>query len=287
MHQVTDNDSAGNTGGEGHDRSTIGLPGQQSKLVSLALAWGGPLVAIILSGGSVSSDALRNASQAAVVYAGFGGESGQQAIVDVLFGDADASGRLPFTVYKEEWGEATPMHSMSFQAGQGRSYKYLTTTPLYRFGAGLSYSTFSLRTFNTTVVALDPTPTSVCATLTNNGKRSSSMVVTLYAKANASALINPPRIMPASRLLDFQRTSSLTPGATANVCFEVTDSQLAFYMTNGDRVVVPGSYVLEAFDGVSRVEVQATVGSRRKVSTLPPPDNPVPACCDGKVRTCC
>ena len=110
--KTTDNDSSGNTGGEGRDRGSIALPGNQAQLVAAALATQKPVVAVILSGGSVSVDALAGASRrsnTAVVYAGFGGESGQNAIIDVLFGDAPASGRLAFTVYPESWGKATPM----------------------------------------------------------------------------------------------------------------------------------------------------------------------------------
>eukprot|EP01043_Picozoa_sp_COSAG02_P028759 COSAG02_NODE_1759_length_11042_cov_3.648725_7_plen_174_part_00 len=92
------------------DRSSIALPGNQAQLVAAALATGKPIVAVILSGGSVSVDALAGAPNAAVVYAGFGGESGQNAIVDVLCGDTAASGRLPFTVYPESWGNATKMN---------------------------------------------------------------------------------------------------------------------------------------------------------------------------------
>ena len=108
--KTTDNDSSGNTGGEGRDRDSIALPGLQAQLVTAALATHKPVVAVILSGGSVSVDALAGSSNTAVVYAGFGGESGQNAIIDVLFGDAPASGRLAFTVYPESWGKATPMN---------------------------------------------------------------------------------------------------------------------------------------------------------------------------------
>jgi hypothetical protein len=107
--KTTDNDHVGNTGGEGNDRKSIGLPGNQGQLVAAALATGKPVVAVILSGGSVSVDALASAPNTAVVYAGFGGESGQNAIVDVLCGDTAASGRLAFTVYPESWGDATKM----------------------------------------------------------------------------------------------------------------------------------------------------------------------------------
>lgn len=114
--KVTDHDSGGNTGGEGKDRDSIGLPGKQAELVAAALATKKPVVAVIISGGSVSVDSLKSASNAAVVYPGYGGETGQNAIVDVLFGDAPASGRLAHTVYPESWGNATLMADMSFQA---------------------------------------------------------------------------------------------------------------------------------------------------------------------------
>ena len=99
--KTTDNDSVGNTGGEAKDRHSVALPGNQAELVTAALAAKKPLVVVILSGGSVSVDALAGAPNTAVVYPGFGGETGQDAIVDVLFGDAPASGRLPFTVWHD------------------------------------------------------------------------------------------------------------------------------------------------------------------------------------------
>ena len=62
---------------QGKDRHSIGLPGNQAELVTAALATKKPLVVVILSGGSVSVDALAGAPNTAVVYAGFGGESGE------------------------------------------------------------------------------------------------------------------------------------------------------------------------------------------------------------------
>jgi beta-glucosidase len=85
--KTTDNDHEGNTGGEGKDRDSIGLPGRQAELVDAAIESKKPVVLLILSGGAVSIDNVTSAhakETVAVCYAGFGGEAGQNALVDIL-----------------------------------------------------------------------------------------------------------------------------------------------------------------------------------------------------------
>eukprot|EP00041_Stephanoeca_diplocostata_P027068 m.739502 g.739502 ORF g.739502 m.739502 type:complete len:102 (-) comp23107_c0_seq21:247-552(-) len=84
--KVTDNDNQGNTAGEGSDRASIGLPGRQQRIVNIAVASGKPVVVVCVSGGSVTLGNVSRQPNVAMVYAGFGGEMGAQAIVDVLFG---------------------------------------------------------------------------------------------------------------------------------------------------------------------------------------------------------
>jgi len=284
--KATDDDSGGNTAGEGHDRATIGLPGQQPALVRAALATGKPVVAVIVSGGSVSVDALKAAPNAAVLYPGFGGETGQNAIVDVLFGDVVPSGRLPFTVYPETWGDATSMNDMSFQGGQGRSYKYLlpTVEPLYEFGAGLSYTTFTVTPTTSGTVALTAAATEVCATISNSGGVDSSVVVTLFAVPKT--LRTPPRLVPNRKLVDFDKLN-VAMGGTTKVCFNVTDADLALVDDNGATAAYTGAYDLLFFDGVNKATVAASVAADRVIATVPPVDNPTPPCCNGTVHTCC
>ena len=273
--KVTDNDSSGNTGGEGHDRDTVGLPGVQAALVTAAIATNKPVVLLVFSGGSVSIDQAKNASKVAVVYPGFGGETGQDAVMDVLFGDVTPTGRLPFTVYPESWGTATEKVDMSFQAGQGRSYKYLdpSITPLYEFGAGLSYTTFALAAPAPAPqpLALGPAPGSVCATATNTGARASQVVLLLFAVPGK--LVSPPRLVPNRKLVTFAKVP-LQPQQSQQVCFPVADADVALVDDAGSSIAYAGTYTLVFFDGVSKVGVAAVVATQRTIATVPPVDNP-------------
>ena len=304
--KVTDNDSGDNTGGEGNDRKTIGLPGKQSELITLALATKKPIIALIFSGGSVSVDALKQnrttrfeaaAPPIAVLYCGFGGESGQNAAIDVLFGDArgQPSGRLPWTVYAEAWGDATPMDAgptaMSMQAGDGRSYKYLSpsTPPLWTFGSGLSYGELTLAPKTTSAVALSALPTQVCATLVNAvGSPASDVVVTVFARASRSDLVDPPRLLPRKQLVDWWRGAAVPgDGNAVSVCVDLIDAQLALFDDAGTKAVYAGTYVVDFFDGKNTASVAVTVRNARILDVLPPLSNPTPPCCDGADRSCC
>ena len=91
--KTTDNDNFGNTGGEGRDRATIKLPGSQQQVVDAAVAAGKPTVVVVMSGGSVTVDNVVGKSNVAIVYAGFGGENGAAALLYVLTGAYNPSGR--------------------------------------------------------------------------------------------------------------------------------------------------------------------------------------------------
>jgi beta-glucosidase len=98
--------------------------------------------------------------------------------------------------YPESWGTNTNKIDMSFQAGQGRSYKYLlpSVQPLFEFGAGLSYTTFALTAPPPpTPVSLGPSPSSVCANMKNTGAVASQVVVMLFAVPGK--LTNPPTLV--------------------------------------------------------------------------------------------
>jgi hypothetical protein len=105
--KTTDDDRDQNTNGEGRDRSTIALPGDQANitraLMKVAAEQHVPLVVVLLTGGSISVDGLKGSTNTAVISAGFGGEAGGEALADVLFGAYNPSGRLAHTMYAESW----------------------------------------------------------------------------------------------------------------------------------------------------------------------------------------
>ena len=183
-------------------------------------------------------------------------------------------------------GNLTEMKDMSFQAGAGRSYKYLKPSikPLYEFAAGLSFTTFLLRPASSGVVNVRSAPTTVCVNVTNTGKRSSPVVVSLF-----SAPITPPvgHVVPNRQLIAFGKAHTNPGGMAVNMCFDIADADLAMVDDSGSHIAFAGNYVLTFFDGATKVITKATIASTRTVSTIPAVDNPQPPCCQGTERSCC
>ncbi|CAI8041647.1 Probable beta-D-xylosidase 2, partial [Geodia barretti] len=129
---------------EGHDRNVITLPGMQLDLMQeVREAIGGrPLVLVLMSGGPVDiSWAKSNAN--AILWTGYPGQSGGKAIADVIFGKFNPSGRLPVTYYPGDYVNQISFFNMSMRDPPGRTYKFYTGTPVFEFGHGLSYISFS------------------------------------------------------------------------------------------------------------------------------------------------
>lgn len=196
---------------------------------------------------------------------------------------------------------------MSFQAGQGRSYKYLipSVKPLYEFASGRSYTSFQLQVDPTTQLRLGTTPKNACVTVTNIGSRSSPVVITLFssitrdeldisnpmngsitAASNAESHGVAPHLIPNRQLVAFEKIHT-TPQQKHDVCMDVRDADLAMVDDAGSHVAYAGKYTLTFFDGVSKATATATIPATRTVATIPAVDNPQPPCCMGNQRSCC
>ncbi|KAI3908788.1 hypothetical protein MKW98_029338 [Papaver atlanticum] len=132
------------------DRVNLTLPGLQEKLVmDVANSACGPVVLVIMSGGPIDVSFVKNVSKlVAILWVGYPGQSGGEAIAQVIFGDYNPGGRSPFTWYPKEYVDQVPMTDMNMRANTtknfpGRTYRFYTGPTLYNFGHGLSYSTFS------------------------------------------------------------------------------------------------------------------------------------------------
>jgi len=133
---------------EGHDRTQITLPGVQSNFIQqVSTAARGPVVMVIMSGSSVDISAFVPSNDVdAIGWAGYGGQSGGTAIAQVLFGDYNPSGRLPFQFVVGDYINQLNMLDMHMRPGSGnagRTYRFYTGKPIYDFGYGLSYTTFT------------------------------------------------------------------------------------------------------------------------------------------------
>ncbi|XP_050209231.1 probable beta-D-xylosidase 5 [Mercurialis annua] len=136
---------------EGLDRENLTLPGFQQKLVMDVVnnVSNGIIILVIMSGGPVDiSFAINEKKIGGILWVGFPGQDGGDAIAQVIFGDYNPAGRSPFTWYPKEYAEQVAMSDMNMRPNlaknfPGRTYRFLKGNQIYEFGHGLSYSTFT------------------------------------------------------------------------------------------------------------------------------------------------
>lgn len=134
---------------EFRDRTGLLLPGHQQELVSrVAMASRGPTILVLMSGGPIDVSFAKNDPRvAAIVWAGYPGQAGGQAIADVLFGTVNPGGKLPVTWYPQEYVAKVPMTNMNMRANPakgypGRTYRFYKGPVVYPFGYGMSYTSY-------------------------------------------------------------------------------------------------------------------------------------------------
>ncbi|KAJ7968895.1 Beta-D-xylosidase [Quillaja saponaria] len=135
---------------ESLDRVDLLLPGYQTQLINqVAAVSKGPVILVIMSAGGVDiSFAKENENIKAILWAGYPGEEGGQAIADVVFGKYNPGGRLPITWHEANYVDLLPLTSMPLRpidslGYPGRTYKFFNGSTVYPFGYGLSYTHFN------------------------------------------------------------------------------------------------------------------------------------------------
>jgi beta-glucosidase len=214
----------------GGDRLDLDLPRPQQDLLEALSATGKPLIVVLTNGSALAvSWAQQHAS--AIVEAWYPGEEGGTAVADVLSGDFNPAGRLPVTFYKSV-AQLPPFGSYSMD---GRTYRYFTEQPLYPFGYGLSFSSFSYTDakVSQSQVAADGSVT-VSVRVANTGPAAGDEVVQLY--------LTHPNVegAPIRSLAGFQRIH-LAASASQTVNFTLRSRDLSLVDENGVRRILPGA----------------------------------------------
>jgi beta-glucosidase len=195
----------------GGDRTSLDLPEPQEKLVKAAIATGKPVVVVLTSGSAVAvNSAAEQAS--ALLAAWYGGEEAGTAIAETLAGANNPAGRLPVTFYKS----VDQLPPFTDYAMKGRTYRYFKGEPLYRFGFGLSYSTFA---YSGLSAKRTPKGAEVRATVENTSAREGDEVVQLYVGGG------PGEEAPVRNLRGFQRIR-LRAGESREVTFTLGSDDL-------------------------------------------------------------
>ena len=227
------------------DRDSLELVGRQNDLVKAVMQTGKPVVVFLINSGPLSINYI--AENVPAVLEGFylGQETGVAA-ADVLFGDYNPAGKLAVS-FPRSVGQLPIYYNHKPSARRG--YLYTSKEPLYPFGHGLSYTTFSYSAPKVTPEKTGPAgEAAVSVTVTNTGRVAGDEIVQLYIRDRVSSVTRPVK-----ELKGFERIS-LRPGESRTVTFRVTPDKLSFLNLNMERVVEPGTFDLMV--GPSSVKLQ-------------------------------
>jgi len=215
------------------DRTSLELIGRQNELIDAMAALGKPIVALLFNGRPLAISHLSERVPAILECWYLGQETGT-AVAEALFGDINPAGKLPITVPRSA-GHLPAFYNHKPSARRG--YLFDDVTPLYPFGFGLSYTTFSVANVRLEKdhIARDGS-TAVRADVTNTGARAGAEVVQMYIRDRVSSVTRPVK-----ELRGFKKVS-LAPGETASVALPVTPESLAFYDVDMNFVVEPGEF---------------------------------------------
>lgn len=211
--------------GENASRASLELPGAQQRLLEEVVATGTPVVLVLMSGRPLD---LRWASEhvPAILEVWYPGTRGGEAVADLLVGDATPRGRLPFT-WPRSVGQV-PMHHAVTRSHdpqkQGQRYWDEQSTPLYPFGFGLSYATFSYGEVAVSTPECDRDGRiEVTVELTNTSAIDGVEVAQLYLHQRSGTSSRPLRKLTAFRVVE------LAAGATERVAFTVGPDQRRYW----------------------------------------------------------
>lgn len=234
-------------GRETQDRVDLDLPPRQAELVR-AVRQANPRTVLVVVSSYPYALVWEDEHVPAILWASHGGQEFGRALAEVVFGEVTPSGKLTQTWYRGV--EALP-DMLDYDIISSRStYLYFEGDPLYEFGHGLSYTTFSYGALTVSAESVwQHERFEVSVEVTNTGDRPGAEVVRLYSRQRESRVVQPVR-----RLLAFERVP-LAPGERQTVRFSMQGRDFWHWDVVGDRPVVETS-VHDLWAGPARSEVQ-------------------------------
>ena len=230
--------------GEGYDLTDINPIGVQRELIQAVCATGKPVVLVLVQGRPWTID-WEKAHVPAILEAWFPGEQGGNAIADILLGKVNPSGRLNCTFPQSvghlpvAYDYKPSAHGVNREPGTpenpGRDYVFSSPAPLFAFGHGLSYTTFSYSDLAVNALP-DGSRTEVSVTVANTGQREGKEVVQLYLNDAVSSVTTPVKALRAFKKI------SLRAGEKQRVSFVLNARDLSLWNRNMERVVEPGEF---------------------------------------------
>lgn len=279
---------------EGVDRQNITWPGKQLELISKLSDLGKPVVVLQMGGGQVDSSSLEaNSNINAILWGGYPGQSGGQALLDIITGVRAPAGRLTTTQYPAHYAEQFPAIEMGLRpngSNPGQTYIWYSGDPVYEFGHGLFYTTFDaspsesssakesydiedlLSQSHSGYTVVEQAPfLNFTADITNSGDVLSDYTAMLFANTTAG-----PQPHPNKWLIGFDRLGSLKPSDTQTITVPVSLDNIARTDSLGNRVIYPGKYELALNNERSVVVSFTLTGSAAVLAKWPLDEQQIP-----------
>ncbi|KAG8164124.1 hypothetical protein KVR01_006042 [Diaporthe batatas] len=287
-----------NIEGESLDRRSIVWPGNQLDLIQQLSEVGKPLVVVQFGGGQVDdTELLSNANVNSIVWGGYPGQEGGNAIIDILTGEKPVAGRLTTTQYPAAYIDEVSLYDPNLRpsdSSPGRTYKWYNKEPVLPFGYGLHYTTFSsswavtpdasydigslvhgrsngtIPSNSSSSFATDASAwTTVSVNVQNTGDYASDHVALLFLRTPNAG----PAPYPNKWLVSYARVHGLAPGKTQEVELDINLGALARADENGDLLLYPGDYEM-MFDYDSQLTFNFTLtGSPTLLDALARPSS--------------
>ena len=225
-----------------------------------------PRTIVVMIAGSPLNMAAVDICSPAIVWAWFNGMEGGNALVDVLSGKVNPSGKMPFTTPVSL--DQSPAHALGNFPGRDLKvnyeedilvgYRWFDTKGLpvvYQFGYGLSYTTFNYSNLNTDKKTYDQADTiQATFTLTNTGDREGAEVAQLYVSDPVCSVMRPVK-----ELKGFKKVF-LKPGESRRITLDIPVSSLAFYSEAQSQFVVePGEFILQLGASTSDIKQKISI----------------------------
>ena len=257
---------------EGMDRYSIDWTGAQTDMLYELASMGKPTILLQFGDQLDDTPFLDHPNISAIVWGGYPGMAGGDAVMDIVTGAVAPAGRLPVTQYPKNYVKQVPMTDMSLKpnltsGNPGRTYQfYPEASAVLPFGYGLHYTNFSTsiagikaadgstgKSLNMTSIQshcdralypyLDACPlATVSVNVQNTGNAASDFVALMFLAPSNSSATSSTLSFPNKRLVSYTRVHGIMPGKMVTASMNMTMASIASYDDNGDAVIVPGNY---------------------------------------------
>lgn len=245
--------------GEGFDLHDLQLTGAQHELIKAVYATGKPVVLVLVSGKPFTI-AWEKEHLPAILVQWYAGEQAGNSIADILFGNVNPSGKLTFSFPQSVGHLPAYYNHLPSDKGfykkpgsyenPGRDYVFSSPAPLWAFGHGLSYTSFSMENMK---VEVEKDSIIVKAEILNTGKRAGQEVVQLYVRDLVSSVVTPVKQLKAFIKTDLQ------PGERKEILLRFPVAELALTTETGQRLIEPGEFEIQLGDASDHILMKEVI----------------------------